>query len=242
MLRYVVLLLTFLLFFQLVTILQGYVMDPGIFIATDRIKRNLGDVKVCPDRELFEETKLAAHKWNSAIEYFAVRFMWFELNKLKLIITDKDCDVFISLGKPYEKRVGNVRFLDENILATAIPGIEGGKIIFNITVSDRLPRSMLLPIIIHELSHVLGLGHSITKVDHIYKPATDASGSGSITSYDVYALYVKYVKNGDEQLVRIPAYIPYMTADMPLPDIVSAGVSAVAAFMIARKLRGRKNK
>jgi hypothetical protein len=33
-----------------------------------------------------------------------------------------------------------------------------------------------------------------------------------------------------------------MTADMPLPDIVSAGVSALAAFMIARKLTGRKNK
>jgi hypothetical protein len=33
-----------------------------------------------------------------------------------------------------------------------------------------------------------------------------------------------------------------MTADMPLPDIVSAGVSALAAFMIDRKLRGRRNK
>jgi hypothetical protein len=33
-----------------------------------------------------------------------------------------------------------------------------------------------------------------------------------------------------------------VTADIPLPDIVSAAVSALAAFMIDRKLRGRKNK
>jgi hypothetical protein len=65
---------------------------------------------------------------------------------------------------------------------------------------------------------------------------------GKVTSHDVYALYAKYVKGADDALVSVPPYIPYMTADMPLPDIVSAGVSALAAFMIDRKLRGRRDK
>jgi hypothetical protein len=70
-----------------------------------------------------------------------------------------------------------------------------------------------------------------------FKPATDNSGLGRVTSHDIYALYAKYVKGVDGVSVSVPPYIPYMTVDMPLPDVASAVVSALAAFMVDRKLR-----
>ena len=102
-------------------------------------------------------------------------------------------------------------------------------------MSDLLPHGRRKDVIVHELVHVLGLLDGFSSKAP-FKPASHTSVLGKVTSHDVYALYVKYVKCADGALVNVPPYIPYMTADMPLPDIASAAVSALTAFMIDRKL------
>jgi hypothetical protein len=234
-------LLTLLLFYP-TSILLGYVMSPTSMIPTDGIGRSLGTVKVCPSAELYEDTKAAVDEWNTAIAFSATRFMWLELLGLRLEVADAGCDAYIVLGKPYEIPIGEGRHVsDERILGMTSPDKEGDRTVFNVIVSDLLPQERRRPVIRHELSHVLGLGDSVT-LNAPFKPASHTSALGKVTSHDVYALYAKYVKGADGALVSVPPYIPYMTADMPLPDIVSAGVSALAAFMIDRKLRGRRNK
>jgi hypothetical protein len=228
-------LLTLLLFYP-TSILLGYMMSSTSMIPTDDIGRSLGTVKVCPSAELYEDTKAAVDEWDTAIAFFATRFMWLELLGLRLEVVDTGCDAHIMLGKPYEIPIGESRRIsDERILGMTSPDKEGDRTVFNVIISDLLPQERRRPVIRHELSHVLGLGDSVTP-NAPFKPASHTSALGKVTSHDVYALYVKYVKGADGALVSVPPYIPYMTADMPLPDIVSAAVSALTAFMVDRKL------
>jgi hypothetical protein len=162
--------------------------------------------------------------------------MWLELLGLRLEVADAGCDAYIMLGKPYEIPIGEGKCVsDKRILGITSPAKEGDRTVFNVIISDLLPQERRGPVIRHELSHVLGLGDSVT-LKAPFKPASHTSALGKVTSHDVYALYAKYVKGADDALVKVPPYIPYMTADIPLPDIVSAAVSALIAFTVDRKL------
>jgi hypothetical protein len=230
-----VMLLAFLLFLP-TSILLGYVTNPVSTIPTDGIGRVPRAIKLCPVAKLYDDTKVAVDEWNTAIALFTTRFMWLELLGLRLEVADSGCDAYIMLGKPYEMPIGEGRRVsDERILGMTSPDKEGDRTVFNVIVSDLLPQERRRPVIRHELSHVLGLGDSVT-LNAPFKPASHTSALGKVTSHDVYALYAKYVKGADDALVSVPPYIPYMTADMPLPDIASAAVSALTAFMIDRKL------
>jgi hypothetical protein len=230
-----VMLLAFLLFLP-TSILLGYVTSPISTIPTDGIGRVPRAIKLCPVAELHDDTKVAVDEWNTAIAFFATRFMWLELLGLRLEVADAGCDAYIVLGKPYEIPIGEGRYVsDERILGITSPAKEGDRTVFNVIISDLLPQERRRPVIRHELSHVLGLGDSVT-LNAPFKPASHTSALGKVTSHDVYALYAKYVKGADDALVKVPPYIPYMNADIPLPDIVSAAVSALTAFMVERKL------
>jgi hypothetical protein len=224
----IILLATFILFLPIST-LVGYIMAPTTIIPTDKIGRAPKILRICTSPELYDDVKQAVGEWNKALNYFSVRFIWFGLLGLRLELAETDCDAKVTLGETWERVIG-----------ITYPPTNGSKS-WLVIVSSTLQPNKRSAVIAHELSHVLGLLDSFT-ADTQYKPATDTSGPYKVTSHDIYALYVKYVKGADGVFVKVPHYIPYMTADMPLPDIVSAGVSALAAFMIDRKLRGRKNK
>jgi hypothetical protein len=225
-----------------VSSLIGYATSPIALINTDGVSRTPTIVRICPSAELYHDTWRAINEWNTAIWFFSLRFMWFELLGLKLDVTESSCDAHIILGKPYNIPLpGGGHIVDERIHAETRRITENGRVVFNVVISDLLPPGRRKDVIMHELAHVLGLLDGFSPKAP-FKPASHTSALGKVTSHDVYALYVKYVKGADGALVNVPPYIPYMTADMPLSDIVSAGVSALTAFMIDRKLRGRKNK
>jgi hypothetical protein len=225
-----ILALTVLLFFP-ASALVGYATSPPTIVPTDWFHKEVGTVRVCPSPELTHDTEKAVEEWNTAIAFFSVRFGWLELLGLRLEVAETGCNAYIVIGKtPGGTNSITLPARDDN-----------NRTVFVIAVSDTLQPERRVGVITHELIHVLGLldGYSPKAP---FKPVTDASGLGRVTSHDIYALYAKYVRGADNALVSVPPHIPYMTADMPLPDIVSAGVSALAAFMIDRKLRGRKNK
>jgi len=225
-----ILALTFLLFFP-ASALAGYATSPHTMVPTDWFSKEVGVVSVCPSLELTHDTEKAVEEWNTAIAFFSVRFGWLELLGLRLEVAETGCDAYAVTGKTPAGTNG-----------MTLPARDvNNRTVFVIAVSDTLPPERRAGVITHELIHVLGLldGYSPKAP---FKPVTDTAGLGRVTSHDIYALYAKYVKGADGALVSVPPYIPYMTDDMPLPDIVSAGVSALAAFMIDRKLRGRRNK
>jgi hypothetical protein len=120
---------------------------------------------------------------------------------------------------------------------------EGGRITYKVIISDLLPPERRVNVIMHELTHVLGLSDAYILNAQSFRPLpiSHTSALGKITSYDVYTLYTIYVKGVKGVLVSVPPYIPYMTADMPLPDIASAIISALVAFIIKQNFlrRGR---
>jgi len=225
-----ILALTFLLFFP-ASALAGYTSSPPTIVPTDWFHKEVGTVRVCPAPEMTHDTKKAIEEWDTAIAFFSVRFGWLELLGLRLEVAETGCDVYVVIGKT-----------PGGINGMTLPARDdSNRTVFVIAVSDTLPPERRAGVIAHELIHVLGLldGYSPKAP---FKPVTDTSGLGRVTSHDIYALYAKYVKGADGALVSVPPYIPYMTVDMPLPDIASATVSALTAFMIDRKLRGRRNK
>jgi hypothetical protein len=194
--------------------------------------------------EVYENTKVAVDEWNKAITYFAFRFGWFTLLGLRLEVAESNCDAYIVLGKPYEVLLGgNKLFLDERFLGMTHQVFEGGRITYEVIISDLLPPERRVNVIMHELTHVLGLSDAYILNAQSFRPLpiSHTSALGKITSYDVYALYAKYVKGVEGALVGVPPYIPYMTADMPLPDIASAVISVLVAFVIKQNFlrRGR---
>ena len=219
-----ILALTFMLFFPAST-LVGYATSPPTIVPTDWFHKEVGTVRVCPSPELARDTEKAVEEWDTAIAFFSVRFGWLELLGLRLEVAETGCDVYLVIGKTSVGTNGmTLPARDDN-----------NRTVFVIAVSDTLPPERRAGVIAHELIHILGLldGYSPKAP---FKPVTDTSGLGRVTSHDIYALYAKYVKGADSALVSVPPYIPYMTADMPLPDIVSAGISALTAFMIDLKL------
>jgi hypothetical protein len=219
--------LAFTLFFP-VSILGGYATSPITVISTDEFHREVGKVRVCPSPELTPYTKKAVEEWNTAIAFFSVRFGWLELLGLRLEVAETGCNVYVVIGKTPERTNG-----------VTLPAKDDDRVVFVVAVSDTLPPERRTGVITHELAHVLGLadGYSLNAPS---RPAVDTSGFGRVTSHDIYALYVKYVRGGDWVTTTVPPYIPYMTAEMPLPDIASTAVSALAAFIIDWKLMRRR--
>ena len=217
-------LITFALFY-IINIMTGYYTNMMVIIPTDNIRRIPQTVRVCPSNELYIDTKHAVEEWNRAIIYFSIRFLWLNLLGLKLEVAETNCDAKVVLGKTEEFVLG----------MTLAPTNNTSNKVWFIVISDTLQPERRAAVITHELSHVLGLLDSYT-TDKRYRPATDTSGPYKVTSYDIYALYSKYNMGRDGEWVVVPPYIPYMTADMPLPDIVSAALSALTAFMVDRKL------
>jgi hypothetical protein len=221
-------LITFALFY-VINIMIGYYTYTMVIIPTDKIHRLPQTVRVCPSNELYIDTKHAVEEWNKAIKYFSIRFLWFDLLGLKLEVAEKNCDAKVVLGKT-----------EEFVLGMAHAPNNTSNRVWSIVISDTLQPERRAAVITHELAHVLGLSDSYT-TDKRYPTATVSSGPYKVTSYDIYALYSKYNKGRDGEWVVVPPYIPYMTADMPLPDMVSAAVAALTAFMVDRKLwRGVK--
>jgi len=219
--------LAFALFFP-VSVLGGYATSPITVISTDEFHREVGKVRVCPSPELAYDVEKAVGEWNTAIAFFSVRFGWLELLGLRLEVAETGCDVYVVIGKTPERTNGiTLPARDDN-----------NRTVFVIAVSNTLPPERRAGVITHELAHVLGLadGYSLNAPS---RPAVDTSGFGRVTSHDIYALYVKYVRGGDWVTTTVPPYIPYMTAEMPLPDIASMVVSALAAFIIDWKLMRR---
>jgi hypothetical protein len=232
------------LLFTPISMLLGYVTSPVYTVFADYTSRVPKTIKICPTMEVYEDTKVAVGEWNKAIMYFAFRFAWFTLLGLRLEVAESDCDAYIVLGKPYEVPLaGDMLFLDERFLGMTHQVFESGRITHKVIISDLLPPERRVNVIMHELTHVLGLSDSyILNVQSIQPlPMSHISTLGKITSYDVYALYAKYVKGAEGVLVGVPPYIPYMTADMPLPDIASGVISALVAFVIKQNfLRKRR--
>jgi hypothetical protein len=217
--------LALLLFFP-ASALAGYATSPPTLIPTGLFHREIGVVNVCPASELVRDVEKSVGEWNTAIAFFSVRFGWLELLGLRLEVAKTGCDSFVVIGK-----------IPEGMNGMTLPARDdSNRTVFVIIVSDTLPPERRAGVITHELIHILGLldGYSPRAP---FKPATDNSGLGRVTSHDIYALYAKYVKGVDGVSVSVPPYIPYMTVDMPLPDVASAVVSALAAFMVDRKLR-----
>jgi hypothetical protein len=243
-------LITFALF-HIINIVTGYYTNTIVVIPTDNIGRIPQTVRVCPSNELYTDTKHAVEEWNRAIKYFSMRFLWFNLLGLKFEVAETNCDAKVVLSKTKEFVLG-VTYAPINdskpwpvVISIIMDGVKeplsithllnnSNKVWF-IVISDTLQPERRAAVITHELSHVLGLLDSYT-TDKRYRPATDTSGPYKVTSYDIYALYSKYNMGRDGEWVVVPPYIPYITADMPLPDIASAAVSALTAFMVDRKL------
>ncbi len=220
------------IFFIPVSLMFSYATSPATFIPTDDIKRDIGVVRVCPSEELLHDVRLAVDEWNKAITFFSIRYLWPELLGLRLEVSDEGCDVNIMLDKTPERVNGFTALRQDN-----------GRLRWSVVISDRLSHERRLGVIVHELSHVLGLLDSISS-NAPYRLATDTSGLGKVTSHDVYALFVKYARNGDGVLVRPPPYIAYMTVDGPLPDVASAVTSVFLAFVadrVIRRLRSKPN-
>jgi predicted metallopeptidase len=229
------------LLFPPTSILLGYVTSPISTVPTDGIGRVPRAIKLCPVAELYDNTKVAADEWNTAITFFAIRFMWLELLGLRIEVADTGCDAYIMLGKLYEIHIGNGKQIsDERILGITYTNTEDSRVVSNVIISDLLPPERRSVVIRHELAHVLGLLDSEI-FNAPFRPASHTSALGKVTSHDVYALYAKYVKRADDAFVKVPPYIPYMTADMPLPDIASAAVSVLVALMLDRVFWRRKN-
>jgi len=217
----------FLLFLP-VSALVGYATNPSTIVFTDLVRREVGVMRVCPSPDLKHDTERAAAEWNTAIAFFSARFGWFELLGMRFEVVETGCDAYVVPGK-----------LPERFNAMTLPAEDdGNKVVHVVVVSDTLAPERRSSVVAHEFIHILGLREGFSPKAP-FRPVTDTSGLGRVTSHDVYALYVK-VRGADSTAVSVPPYIPYMTADMPLPDIASAAVSVLAALTLDRMFRRRR--
>jgi len=226
--RFIVNVVVMVLLFMVFSLVAGYVWSPATFIPTDNIGRGVGVVKVCSTDELLGDVEKAVNEWNMAITYFSVRFIWPELLGLRLEASRGSCGVNISLGELRRGYNGLTEVISNN-----------GSLEWVVTISENLPPGRRVDVIVHELSHVLGLLDSVSSSSKHYRTATDISGLGKVTSHDVYALFIKYVMKGDGVVVRPPPYIPYMTVREPLPDIISVLLAASVTMSVNRLMRGK---
>jgi len=218
-----------LLLFLPTSALIGYATSPATVVLTDPAPMRAEAVRVCPSADLLRDTEVAVGEWNRAIAFFSVRFGWLELLGIRFEVAETGCDVYVVLGKTPERTNGmTLPAKDDN-----------NRTVFVVAVSDTLPPDRRGGVITHEMIHILGLLDGVSP-NAPFRPAVDSSGLGRVTSHDIFALYSKYVRGADGMMVEVPPHIPYMTADMPLPDIASAAISVLTALTLDRMFRRRR--